>query len=59
MKASKAAIPSWAIIGVLAVSYLAVILTVRNSYYQLMLTLAPLWAVFGLSSAISAATSRE
>lgn len=49
MRAPKVGIPYWAIIAILAVSYMAVIMVVRNSYYQLMLTLVPLWAVFGLS----------
>jgi ABC-type branched-subunit amino acid transport system permease subunit len=34
---------------VLAVLYAAVSLTVTNSYYQLILTLVPVWAIFGLS----------
>jgi len=34
---------------VFAVLYAAVSLTVSNSYYQLMLTLVPVWAIFGLS----------
>jgi ABC-type branched-subunit amino acid transport system ATPase component/ABC-type branched-subunit amino acid transport system permease subunit len=34
---------------VLAVAYLMVAALVRNSYYQLMLTLVPIWAVMGLS----------
>lgn len=32
-----------------ALAYLAVIAVTRNSYYQLMLTLVPIWAVMGLS----------
>jgi branched-chain amino acid transport system permease protein len=34
---------------VLAAVYAAVSLTVTNSYYQLILTLVPVWAIFGLS----------
>jgi len=34
---------------VLAALYAAVSLTVTNSYYQLILTLVPVWAIFGLS----------
>jgi ABC-type branched-subunit amino acid transport system ATPase component/ABC-type branched-subunit amino acid transport system permease subunit len=36
-------------VAVFAVIYAAVSLTVTNSYYQLMLTLVPVWAIFGLS----------
>ena len=32
-----------------AVAYLAIVLVVRNSYYQLIMTLVPIWAVMGLS----------
>lgn len=34
---------------VLAVAYLIAAALVRNSYYQLMLTLVPIWAILGLS----------
>jgi ABC-type branched-subunit amino acid transport system ATPase component/ABC-type branched-subunit amino acid transport system permease subunit len=37
------------LIGVLAFVWLSLGFVVRNSYYQLMLTLAPIWAAFGLS----------
>jgi ABC-type branched-subunit amino acid transport system ATPase component/ABC-type branched-subunit amino acid transport system permease subunit len=37
------------VIAVLALGWLALGFFVRNSYYQLMLTLVPIWAVFGLS----------
>jgi ABC-type branched-subunit amino acid transport system ATPase component/ABC-type branched-subunit amino acid transport system permease subunit len=37
------------LIVVLAAAWLAVGFVVRNSYYQLMLTLVPIWAAFGLS----------
>lgn len=49
MRALRSGLSNWAIIATLALGYLAVIVMVRNSYYQLMLTLVPLWAVFGLS----------
>jgi branched-chain amino acid transport system permease protein len=39
----------WIALAVLAVAYLGVSLCVTNSYYQLMLTLVPIWAVMGLS----------
>jgi ABC-type branched-subunit amino acid transport system ATPase component/ABC-type branched-subunit amino acid transport system permease subunit len=45
MTASRALLP----VIVLAVLYAALSLTVTNSYYQLMLTLVPVWAIFGLS----------
>ena len=38
-----------AVLAVIAISYLAVSAFVTNSYYQLMLTLVPIWAVFGVS----------
>src|SRR3954447_9498265 len=37
------------VIAVLALGWLALGFFVRNSYYQLMLTLVPIWAVFGVS----------
>jgi branched-chain amino acid transport system permease protein len=36
-------------LAVLAVAYLVLALFVRNSYYQLILTLVPVWALFGVS----------
>ncbi len=36
-------------LAILVVAYLAAAALVRNSYYQLMLTLVPIWAVMGLS----------
>lgn len=36
-------------LAVCTIAYLAVAAGVSNSYYQLMLTLVPLWAVMGLS----------
>jgi branched-chain amino acid transport system permease protein len=45
MRASRSLLP----IVIFAVLYAAVSLTVTNSYYQLMLTLVPVWAIFGLS----------
>ena len=36
-------------LAVLAVAYLGVSVLVTNSYYQLILTLVPIWAVFGVS----------
>ena len=38
-----------ALLAVLACVYLAISAAVTNSYYQLMLTLVPIWAVMGLS----------
>ncbi|HVH75663.1 MAG TPA: branched-chain amino acid ABC transporter ATP-binding protein/permease [Stellaceae bacterium] len=37
------------VIAALAVAWVGLGLTVRDSYYQLMLTLVPIWALFGLS----------
>jgi branched-chain amino acid transport system permease protein len=45
MQASRSLLP----VVAFAVLYAAVSLTVTNSYYQLMLTLVPVWAIFGLS----------
>ena len=45
MQASRSLLP----VVVFAVLYAAVSLMVTNSYYQLMLTLVPVWAIFGLS----------
>jgi branched-chain amino acid transport system permease protein len=45
MRALRTLLP----VVVLAVLYAAVSLTVTNSYYQLILTLVPVWAIFGLS----------
>jgi ABC-type branched-subunit amino acid transport system ATPase component/ABC-type branched-subunit amino acid transport system permease subunit len=45
MRISRAILP----VIVFTVLYAAVSLTVSNSYYQLMLTLVPVWAIFGLS----------
>ena len=45
MTASRSLLP----VIVLATLYAALSLTVTNSYYQLMLTLVPVWAIFGLS----------
>jgi len=45
MRMSRAILP----VIVFTVLYAAVSLTVSNSYYQLMLTLVPVWAIFGLS----------
>ena len=45
MQASRSLLP----VVVFAVLYAAVSLTVTNSYYQLVLTLVPVWAIFGLS----------
>jgi len=36
-------------LGVLAAAYLVAAMLVTNSYYQLILTLVPIWAVFGVS----------
>ncbi len=45
MQASRSLLP----VVVFAVLYAAVSLIVTNSYYQLVLTLVPVWAIFGLS----------
>ncbi len=39
----------WIALAILTAVYLGVSLFVTNSYYQLMLTLVPIWAVMGLS----------
>jgi ABC-type branched-subunit amino acid transport system ATPase component/ABC-type branched-subunit amino acid transport system permease subunit len=44
----KAIVPVLAI-SILATAWIVVGMTVSNSYYQLMLTLVPIWAVMGLS----------
>ena len=36
-------------LAVVAVAYLVVSSFVTNSYYQLILTMVPIWAVFGVS----------
>ena len=36
-------------LGIVSVAYLAVSTFVTNSYYQLIMTLVPIWAVFGVS----------
>ena len=36
-------------LAVLSVAYLVVVAFVTNSYYQLILTLVPVWALFGVS----------
>ncbi|HVZ09361.1 branched-chain amino acid ABC transporter ATP-binding protein/permease [Rhodopila sp.] len=36
-------------LGVISIAYLAIASVVTNSYYQLILTLVPVWAVFGVS----------
>ena len=40
---------SLAALAVLSVAYLVVVAFVTNSYYQLILTLVPVWALFGVS----------
>jgi ABC-type branched-subunit amino acid transport system ATPase component/ABC-type branched-subunit amino acid transport system permease subunit len=47
--ATRSALLPLLVIGALAASWLALGLLVHNSYYQLMLTLVPIWAVVGLS----------
>jgi ABC-type branched-subunit amino acid transport system ATPase component/ABC-type branched-subunit amino acid transport system permease subunit len=39
----------WIALAIAGVAYLAVTLAVHNSYYQLVLSLVPIWAVMGLS----------
>ena len=36
-------------VALMAVVYLAIVPTVKNQYYQLMLTLVPVWATMGIS----------
>jgi ABC-type branched-subunit amino acid transport system ATPase component/ABC-type branched-subunit amino acid transport system permease subunit len=38
-----------AVIAIIAIAWIAVGMIVTNSYYQLMLTIVPIWAVMGLS----------
>jgi branched-chain amino acid transport system permease protein len=38
-----------AVMAVLSALYLGIAAFVTNSYYQLILTLVPIWAVFGVS----------
>ena len=47
---TKRSVASWAvpIVG-LTVVYVILVATVRNQYYQLMLTLVPVWATLGIS----------
>jgi branched-chain amino acid transport system permease protein len=49
MEGRRRIIGSLAVIAAIAVSWIALGLTVKNTYYQLMLTLVPIWAVMGLS----------
>ena len=47
---AKRSVASWAapLVG-LTVVYVVLVATVRNQYYQLMLTLVPVWATLGIS----------
>ena len=47
---AKRSVASWAVplVG-LTVVYITLVATVRNQYYQLMLTLVPVWATLGIS----------
>ena len=38
-----------AALAVVSVAYLVITIFVTNSYYQLILTLVPVWALFGVS----------
>ena len=49
MQARRSLIASLLVIASLAVAWIGLGLIVTNSYYQLMLTLVPIWAVMGLS----------
>jgi branched-chain amino acid transport system permease protein len=49
MRARRKLLPPLLAIAMLAVAWLALGLFVSNSYYLLMLTLVPIWAVLGLS----------
>jgi branched-chain amino acid transport system permease protein len=50
MKVERSRIsPPFLWVALIAISYLAAILLVNNQYYQLMMTLVPVWATMGLS----------
>jgi branched-chain amino acid transport system permease protein len=49
MGARRKLIAPLAVIALIAIAWIAVGMIVTNSYYQLMLTLVPIWAVMGLS----------
>ena len=49
MAGKRSLVPPLIIIALLAAVWIAVGLFVSNAYYQLMLTLVPIWAVMGLS----------
>ncbi len=49
MGARQKLIAPLAVIAIIAIAWIAVGMIVTNSYYQLMLTLVPIWAVMGLS----------
>jgi len=49
MRAQRRLITPLAVIALLALAWIAAVMFVTNSYYQLMLTLVPIWAVMGLS----------
>ena len=49
MRARGKLLPPLLAIAILAAAWLALGMLVTNSYYQLMLTLVPIWAVLGLS----------
>ena len=49
MGARQKLIAPLAAIAIIAIAWIAVGMIVTNSYYQLMLTLVPIWAVMGLS----------
>jgi branched-chain amino acid transport system permease protein len=49
MSATQRLIVPLAVIAIIAVAWISVGMIVTNSYYQLMLTLVPIWAVMGLS----------
>jgi branched-chain amino acid transport system permease protein len=49
MRAERKLITPLAVVTLMALTWIAVGMFVTNSYYQLMLTLVPIWAVMGLS----------
>jgi len=49
MRAQRKLIAPVLVIAIVAMAWIAVGMMVTNSYYQLMLTLVPIWAVMGLS----------
>ena len=49
MRPQRKLISPLLVIAIVAIAWIAIGMLVTNSYYQLMLTLVPIWAVMGLS----------